>query len=274
MNKFLLLILFSGLGLSYFAQNQNFRSRSDLGVFVGGGYYVGDLNELKHFNNSNLSLGGIFRYNLNSRVSLRANFTYTTLEADDADATNPVLVNRNLSFKSEIYEFATGIEFNYLPYHTGHSKYKISPYFFVEMGFFNMNPKTNYQGNWIELQTLGTEGQGTELSSKDFYSKTQFCLPLGVGCKFSLAKNISLNLEYGLRKTFTDYIDDVGSGRYIDRNALSEINGPLVGELSNRSLDGSAYGKRGNSSTKDWYFLFGGILTYRLGPADKCSFRK
>lgn len=270
MKGFLLLIMFCVLGFSFFAQKQNVRSRSDLGIFVGGGYYVGDLNELRHFQNSNFSLGGIYRYNLNSRVSLRANFTHTTLDASDAEATNPVLINRNLSFKTEIYEFATGIEFNYLPYRTGHSQYKISPYFFVEIGLFNMNPKTNYQGNWIELQTLGTEGQGTSLGSRDFYSKTQFCLPLGVGCKFSIAKNISFNLEYGVRKTFTDYIDDVGSGRYIDRNALAEINGPLVGELSNRSLDGSANGKRGNSATKDWYFLFGGILTYRLGPASKC----
>lgn len=273
MIKYLIILFFVCSNIICYSQHQNFRSRSDLGVFVGGMYYIGDLNQLKHFQNTNLALGGIFRYNVNSRIALRANVNYGNLEASDAEATNPLLINRNLSFTTEIYEFASGIEFNYLPYQTGHSEFKITPYFFVEMGLFRLNPKTKYNGELIELRTLGTEGQGTELNDKDFYKKTQFCVPLGVGCKFSVAKNISFNLEFGVRKTFTDYIDDIGANRYTDRSAIAIANGPLVAELSNRSLDGSAYGMRGNSATKDWYFVFGGILTYRLGPADKCSFR-
>ncbi len=252
------------------AQRQNARSKSELGVFAGGAYYIGDLNELNHFQNTNLAYGGVFRFNVHSRMSLRANFSYTNLEASDQQATNPVLINRNLSFKSDIYEFGAGVEFNYLPYQTGHARHRISPYVFAELGFFRMNPKTEYNGEWFELQPLGTEGQGTDLSKKNYYSRTQFCIPLGIGLKVSVARNLSLNLEYGLRKTFTDYIDDVGSSRYIDRTALSAINGPLVADLSNRSLDQSAFGKRGNSSTKDWYFMFGGMLTYRLGPPDRC----
>jgi hypothetical protein len=253
-----------------FSQRQNARSKSELGAFIGGSYYIGDLNELNHFQNTNLAYGGIFRFNVHSRMSLRANFSYGNLEASDREATNPVLINRNLSFKTDFYEFAAGVEFNYLPYQTGHSKHWISPYLFAQVGLFRINPKTEYNGEWYELQPLGTEGQGTSLNNKDFYSKTQLCVPVGLGLKLSVARNLSLNLEYGVRKTFTDYIDDVGSSRYIDRTALSDINGPLVGELSNRSLDQSPYGKRGNPSTKDWYFVFGGMLTYRLGPPDRC----
>ncbi|MFN5416508.1 MAG: DUF6089 family protein [Flavobacteriia bacterium] len=273
MRKYLVILFFCLSNIFCFSQHPNFRSRSDLGVFVGGMYYIGDLNQLKHFQNTNLAYGGIFRYNINSRIALRANVNYGNIEANDAEATNALLINRNLSFTTDIYEFASGIEFNYLRYQTGHPEFRFTPYFFVELGLFRINPKTKYNDDFIELRTLGTEGQGTELNSKDFYNRTQFCLPLGVGMKMSLAKNISFNIEFGVRKTFTDYIDDVGSNRFADRNAIAEANGPLVAELSNRSLDGSANGMRGNSATKDWYFVFGGILTYRLGPADKCSFK-
>lgn len=270
MKHFWRLTVFILICNTLYSQRQNARSRSELGAFVGGAYYIGDLNELNHFQNTNLAYGGIYRFNVHSRMSIRANFSYGNLEAYDSEATNPVLLNRNLSFKTDFYELGTGVEFNYLPYQTGHTRHSISPYVFAELGIFRINPKTEYNGEWYELQPLGTEGQGTDLSKKSFYSRTQVCIPVGLGLKVSLARNLSLNLEYGVRKTFTDYIDDVSSSRYIDRAALSEINGPLVADLSNRSLDQSAFGKRGNPATKDWYFMFGGMLTYRLGPPDRC----
>jgi hypothetical protein len=137
-----------------------------------------------------------------------------------------------------------------------------------------MNPKTEINGDMVELQPLGTEGQGSDLSSKNNYSLTQLCIPLGVGVKFALGKKAALSLEYGIRKTFTDYLDDVGSGSYVDPSLLSVANGPLAADLSNRSLDGDRFGKRGNASTKDWYTFFGGSLTFRLGKPNKCPMNR
>jgi hypothetical protein len=135
-----------------------------------------------------------------------------------------------------------------------------------------MNPKTKYNGEWIDLQELGTEGQGTELNSDDRYKLFQFSIPIGVGIKFSLGKFIVLGLEYGVRKTFTDYIDDVKSDTYIDALELSKTNGPLSAKLSNRSLDGNTFGKRGTSTTKDWYFNTAITLTIKLGKPKICAF--
>jgi hypothetical protein len=253
-----------------FSQRQNNRSKSEIGIMVGGSYYIGDLNTKNHFVNSNFALGGIYRYNVHSRMALRTTVAYTNLKASDANSNLAIINNRNLSFQTDIFEIASGLEFNYLPYQTGHSRHRISPYVFVQLGLFRMNPKTDYNGDLIALRDLGTEGQGTDLSNKDFYSKTQLMMPLGLGVKFSLSRSISFSLEYSLRKTFTDYIDDVGSSRYINREQLVEINGPLVGDLSNRSIDGKAHGFRGNPATKDWYFMFGGILSMSLGPPDRC----
>jgi hypothetical protein len=135
-----------------------------------------------------------------------------------------------------------------------------------------MNPKTEYDGSEIELQKLGTEGQGTSLSSRGPYSLTQLCIPLGVGFRCSLGEMTSLNFEFGLRKTFTDYLDDVRMDTYVDPTVIAAENGPYAGVLSNRSLDGSRYGKRGSASTKDWYVITGVMLTFKLGQPSNCFY--
>ncbi len=274
MRHILLLFGFlTGFGVFVQAQRNNFLSRSELGFLVGGSYYFGDLNQFHHFRNTKPAAQLLYRFNVHSRTSFRVNFTYAQVEAWDSDNTsNQLLYNRNLSFHSDIYELSGGVEFNYFPFVMGHDRYKGTAYLLVELGVFRMNPKTNYNGDEIELQPLGTEGQGSYLSSKSNYSLTQVCIPLGMGCKLSLGDRATLNIEYGIRKTFTDYIDDVGSDTYMDNTELAAANGPLAAALSNRSLDQNRFGKRGTSATKDWYAFFGIGVTFKLGSPGRCPF--
>jgi hypothetical protein len=46
----------------------------------------------------------------------------------------------------------------------------------------------------------------------------------------------------------------------------------LSATLSNQSLDGNRFGKRGTSSTKDWYVYTGATLTIRLGKGGGCFY--
>lgn len=258
------------LPLSALGQQQNFRSKSELGVLLGGSFYNGDLNQFGVFKNIHPAGGVVYRYNIHSRLSFRANVLYGTVSASDADAKLSLLVNRNLSFQSNIYEVAAGVEFSYFPFKLGSDRYKGTAYLLAEVGLFHMNPKTLYNGSWVELQPLGTEGQGSSLSSKRPYSLTQLSVPLGVGCKLSLGKRASLSLEYGIRKTFTDYLDDVKANTFVDRGILEQENGTVAAALANRNINGDAYGKRGNSVTKDWYTFFGAMLTFRMGKPNVC----
>ena len=135
---------------------------------------------------------------------------------------------------------------------------------------FRMNPTTKFNGNEYELQPLGTEGQGSSLTDKKNYNLIQPVIPLGAGVRLSLGERISLNFEIGIRKTFTDYLDDVGRDTYYDPAALLALNGEEAVALSNRSLDGNVMGRRGNSSNKDWYVYCGGMITFRLGKGNNC----
>ena len=266
------LLISNSLIIAQRSQQQNFFSLSELGVCVGKMYYVGDLNPYKQFYKTNNAFGLMYRYNINPRLATRFSFLYGEVNGEDSDSQNPIHLNRNLSFFSTIYEFSGGIEFHYLPFQMGNKKYRGTTYMFVQAGGFYMNPKTIYNGDEVALQPLATEGQATSLSSrKSKYSLYQFCLPIGLGCKFSINKFININLEIGIRKTFTDYLDDVSSDIYVDANQLEVFNGQLASDLSNRSINGSRYGNRGNSKTSDWYVFYGGMVTFRIGKTNKCA---
>lgn len=268
MTRFRLLVLLFCLPLASIGQQQNGYSRSELGVMVGTSYYIGDLNNFRHFRDAKLAGGLFYRYNVNSRVAIRGTFNYLRVSSDDADAKREILQQRNLSFKSTIWELGSGVEFNYFPFQIGHDRFKGTGYLFAGLAAFRMNPKTEYNGDEIALQELGTEGQGSSLTQKSKYSLIQMAIPFGFGGRVSLGNVGSLGIEFGVRKTFTDYLDDVGSGSYVDQDALAAENGPLAAELSNRS--GNRYGKRGNESNKDWYFFTGATLTFKLGKGPSC----
>ncbi len=269
--KIVQLFLYVFLSTSSFGQFHTALSRSELGVMIGGTSYIGELNPYAPYKGVNLAGGILYRYNVHSRMSVRLNFLYGNLEGDDANSKIAINKERNLNFKTDIFEFAGGVEFNYFPFQLGHKKYKGTMYVLAEVGVFKMNPKTIYNDSEIELQPLGTEGQGTSLNSKKSYRLTQLTVPIGVGAKISMGKRASLNFEIGLRKTFTDYIDDVSSSIYVDPAALALENGSLAATLSNRS--GRLYGQRGDSANKDWYMFGGMMLTVSLGDPKKCAFR-
>ena len=251
------------------AQQPNFFSRSEIGFTAGTTFYLGDLNQFKPFYQSNLAGGFMYRFNVHSRMTLRFTGIYGKVEAYDRDASQPLLVNRNLSFESPITELAGGIEFHYFPFQFGNKRYKGTSYMITQIGIFQMNPQTEYNGELVELQPIGTEGQNENTGNAN-YSKYQICVPLGLGLKLSMGKYFSFNMEIAIRKTFTDYLDDVGRDTYYDPAALLALNGEEAVALSNRSLDGNVMGRRGNSSNKDWYVYCGGMITFRLGKGNNC----
>jgi hypothetical protein len=180
--------------------------------------------------------------------------------------------NRHLQFRSQIWEVAGGLEFNYFPFQMGHARYKGTAYFLIEMGAFHFNPQAEYNGEWYDLRDLSTEGQGTSLSNQKPYATTTFTMPIGLGCRFTIGNVATINFEYGIRKTFTDYIDDVGKNFYVNGTELAQQKGELAALMSNRSLNQNREGRRGNSSTSDWYAFAGMMVTFKLGQPKKCYF--
>jgi len=213
-----------------------FSQHTELGVTVGVSAYQGDLSP----SNSRLNPGqinpmiGLFgKKNFNQYLGVRAGFNYGILSAEDSKSTIESSKNRNLSFRSNIFEGNLMLEVNILGY---------EPY--------------NLEKPW-----LGTEGQGLpEYPDRKPYNLNSLAIPMGGGIRFALNDTWNISAEAGIRMTFTDYLDDV-SMSYANESLLTEQN-PLSAALANRSgLPIEEGAPRGNDQVSDWYAFIGITLS-------------
>lgn len=252
-----LLALCGSLALS--AQKTN-----EIGLFFGGSYYIGDLNPTGHLNSLTRPAAGlVYRHNTGPRVSFAGSALFGSVQGIDARTSSYEQQQRNLSFRSRIYELAARTEFNFIEYQIGDEKHQFTPFMFLGIAVFNFNPKASYGNQWVALQPLKTEGQSKP------YMRTQISIPFGAGFKINLAHRVGLVIEWGMRKTFTDYLDDV-STVYADPATLS-ANGPAAVALADRSLtpQDNVGRQRGNPRTKDWYCFTGLTLSFQLSERAK-----
>ncbi len=265
----IILLLLASTGI--FAQKG--RDNIEVGIMLGGTNYVGEMTNSR-FQEVNFAGGIMLRYNPNYDFSIRGSVFYGRLNGDDANLSDPELQQRNLDFHSPLIEFSGQLEWNIFGFDamgsTGRKGF--SPYLFAGVGIFKFNPKTTLNGEEIELQPLGTEGQGTTpLQGRKKYALTQVSLPFGAGIKLRLAPRLVIGLEYGPRFTFTDYIDDV-SLTYVNPTIITAQYGENAGILSNRSgEDQGPYdiitqkgNQRGDKNSRDWYNWFGVTLSYTI----------
>lgn len=270
------------IGLLSFTSVRSQKLAHEIGGWLGGSYYLGEFNPYTQYKNTHFAGGLLYRHNINKRIALRIGVSYGMVHGNDSESKIEANVNRNLSFRSKIIEAGPILELNFVEYEAGRKPgrnyYKniISPYLFMGLNYFKMNPQAALNDDYIDLQALGTEGQGSELNDKKKYSLNQISIPMGIGVKMSVGARINISLEYGIRKTFTDYLDDV-SGKYVDPVALAQLNGPLAAtyadqSLSQEGINGSNEGAmRGNPKHKDWYSFSGLVVTFCLGRTDACK---
>lgn len=211
---------------------------------------VGTKSLLDHYGNSNYynkigdnlrGMGSFFvRYTYVPGISFRAGVGYGALYATDEWNKDKGLKAktikddsyqryiRNLDAHTNVWE--ASLLFEMSPFRLSNwefgkmAKSRFQPYLLLGAAGFHFNPKGTMKdlttGNTkiVELQPLHTEGQN--FSSPDVvfpknYSLWSYAAVGGIGVKFDVGKGLGLGLEYQLRYTFTDYLDDV-SGKYID----------------------------------------------------------
>lgn len=248
----------------------------DVGLMLGGSYYLGELNPSKHFNMMQPALGVFYRFNQHYRLSYRVGLNFGTLMGDDTQSDDMDQINRNLNFKNKIQELSAVAEFNFWDYRISHPKKYFAPYVFLGFAILKHNPMGEYKGRYYDLQPLCTEGQGTPIKeNQSKYKLIQFTIPFGIGAKLNLSKNVGLSFEWGMRKTFTDYLDDV-STQYVNSSLLSYYKGGIAGIMSDRSLDNEpgmdqTGSQRGNPNIRDWYNFFGFQLSVQLHGKERCA---
>jgi hypothetical protein len=268
-------LLFHGFNAT--AQTSRKNKSHELGFNFGGGYYIGEINP--HYENvlrnAKFSFGMSYKRFFSKRWGVRATATYGNVEAWDKNSSDPMQQYRNLNFRNRFYEFGFMGEINFFDYQMN-SKNWITPYMFGGMAYYMMNPEGFYQGGWIPLQTMYTEGQ----TPANQYKLNGIAMPFGLGFKFNVLGALGFSIEWSMRKTWTDYFDDV-SGLYPDKRFQLAQYGPLSAGLSDPSTQGQiALGngvftndkiQRGDPSSNDHYgFLLLSLMIRLDKPANNC----
>ena len=252
---------------------RRFDQSKELGLAIGTGYYLGDINPGKHLGGKlHMGIGGYYRHNFNGRISMRVNLFKGQVEAWDKDSKDAWQINRNLHFRNEISELSTVIEVNYLEHRMGNPGDRFTAFLFTGIGFYNHMPKALIEGQWIALQPLGTEGQGTswgESRGLESYGTSGVSIPFGFGFKANIGPFTALCFDWGIRKTWTDYLDDV-SGSYADALVLLQERSELAMTLADQTIapeggeSNQAGLQRGDPGRADNYAFLSLSISFRI----------
>ena len=241
--------------------------RVHVGVAGGLANYNGDLlDKLYPKKLTNGFIGLTVHYELQDQILLRGSYNFARVNGSDSYSSKQELQQRNLQFESAISEFAIVGEY----YLFNLYEKRFSPYGFVGLAVFHFNPYSyDSVGRKVFLKPLSTEGQGIYASKKP-YSLWQPAIPFGGGIKFAITENLRIGIELGLRKLFTDYLDDVSTS-YPNVNDLLAARGQTAVDFSYR---GDEYPggnpnfptkdtQRGSAAQKDMYYFTGINISFR-----------
>lgn len=258
--------------------------RREVAVQVGAAGFLGDLGGLDQegtdYSPVDLELAMTrpavsvaYRYKFSKNFNIHSSFNYLLVAGDDKLTKDPFRNNRNLNFKSNIFEFSTRFEVSLFVTKIGH-RYGIKKtmkrrhkagsnefILFAGVGGFYFNPKGKnpLTGEYESLYILHTEGQGLANGPKQ-YKKVGISIPVGIAWRKTINKYWCIGLEVNFRKTFTDYIDDV-STVYYNKQELQAAYGtkavlmadPSLGDIPGATYTGDGVGQQRGDKEKDSY---------------------
>lgn len=201
----------------------------EVGLFLGGSNYIGDIGARNFIFISSPAFGLVYKKNIKTRYSLRGSIMYSKIINKNYNGDN----NRFrtfLSIENDIYEFSTGVEFNFFEFNLYDQVQYITPYVYFGINYFQYNLFVINKQKPLIVQK---------------YGKTEsFSIPMTLGLKFKVVPQFVIGAEVGARYALTDNID--GSNP--------------IGEFSENPLL-----QHGASYNNDWYVFTGITLSFTFG---------
>ncbi|PAM91908.1 hypothetical protein B4N84_24115 [Flavobacterium sp. IR1] len=198
---------------------------NEIGVFLGGSNFVGDVGNTTYISPEKLAFGVLYKWNKSPRHSYRFSYTQSSIAGFDKDSKETSRNRRGYSFENNVKEFSAGLEFNFFDFNLHDYHQKITPYIHSGLSYFL------YEELYISGGQTRKEKNGGSIA-----------IPMTLGIKSNISPRIVLAAEIGVRYTFTDNID--GSN-------------PKGGNLTPLRF--------GNLNNNDWYTFTGITLTYTFG---------
>lgn len=268
MTRTLLALAACCLGLALSGQEPEF------GIISGLAAYDGDLAPKKPelvLRTLRPAYGIWGKWHLSPHWALRLTAQSVTLAGSDALSQRP----RGLHFQTSMTEYSLSGEWRLLAFAVGKGAIEGIPYLHFGAGRIRFMPQAKTDGRWIDLQPLGTEGQGIKGYPLP-YPTSAAVFPYGAGVQLLMDGRWGIALEYSARFTQTDYLDDVSTGR-IPYAKLMQHKGAEVAQLSrpgfNPGSDDPLVPHVRGGAGRDWYYSIGLAWSYRVSNAIRIGAR-
>ncbi len=231
------------------------------------------------------NIGGMigYRYRFHPHFATTTSLNIGMLKGNDALTNEVVRETRNLHFKSIIIELSQRIEWiiyanekfgaRYsLPGNKGFKNRNQQIYIFGGVGFAYFNPKAQYNGAWVALDPLNTEGQGMDGGARETPPYT-LTIPSGIGIRFGIGRMWRLGIEASYVKTFSDYIDDV-HGVYYDPALLKSAEAQYLSNPAVSNKGWFAPGQQRGDNENDAYYYLNLVVARNITYKDYAKQRK
>lgn len=176
--------------LSFFIITSTHAQIHELGVFLGGSNYIGDIGSTTYIAPNEPSFGILYKWNRSPRHAYRFSYTQSQISGNDKDSKEPGRYNRGYNFTNNIKELAAGIEFNFFDFNLHQERPKYTPYVYTGLSYFMYDD--------LYIDSGETKKNGT---------KSSIAIPITLGFKTNLSRSFIIGIETGARYTFTDNID-------------------------------------------------------------------
>ncbi len=213
--------------LCFFLSTTLFSQIHEIGVFLGGSNYIGDVGPTTYIAPSKRALGLMYKWNKSPRHAYRVSYMQSNIYSNDINSKEASRSGRGFNFENNIKELSLGLEFNFFDFNLHQLRNKTTPYVHSGISYIRYSSML-YTNRNIEAQTDSRRGS--------------IAIPMTVGIKTKLNRRFILGLEIGARYTFRDDID----GSKVANENLSQLN-------------------FGNINNNDWYVFSGVTLTYTFG---------
>ena len=175
--------LFGGWGGAALSA-QELEYKYEIGAMAGGAFYLGDANYSAFYKNTHLAGGIMGRYNINPRMSLKANIAYTTISGNALEQANrfPDAEGQKWDFSNSLVDAGCQYEISFWGYGLGggyKNHRRFTPYIQIGLGF-------TYGGDAFTMN-----------------------IPFGVGVKYKLRDRLNIGLDWSMRFSMSDELDGI-----------------------------------------------------------------
>lgn len=171
---------------------QLINDKGEVGAFMGYGSYNGDIASDVQF--IKMNYGAFYKKQLNAYIGLRVNYEKLNLGASDVSSQNAYDFARGFTFQRDFHEISVLSELYFNRFITDRKNFRFSPYLGFGVGYL------------INGSIDSTNGFANPAKNRIA------TMPINLGFKWNVYKQISLFGEFKYRFTTSDYVDHFPDG--------------------------------------------------------------